>query len=260
MPRHSVHIDPSDRGFLLGDGVFETMRLHEGRVLRLDRHLARLARGAALLHIPLPEISLLHHALDAVIAANSVPDAALRLTLSRGAGPRGLLPPPSPNPTFLITQSALAPPLGPCRLHVSRYRRDGASPLSQIKHLNYLPQILARIDAEQAGCDDALLMAADGHHIAEASAATLIVFCGGERLHTPPVDDGALAGTAREALIESGLCIEQRLTLEDLYTAQGAWLVNSLSVREIHGVGTIVTGRAPDWTSRLAHRLDARLP
>ncbi|WP_222546750.1 aminotransferase class IV [Asaia lannensis] len=232
----SVRIDPTDRGFLLGDGLFETMRLEKGRILRLEAHLRRLAEGASLLQIPLPDTNLLRDALHEVSSANGAMQAALRLTLTRGVGPRGLLPPAMPETTLLITQAALPAPSGPCRLHFSRYRRDGASPLSRIKHLNYLPQILARMEADKAGYDDALLMSADGCHIAEASAATLIV-SDGETLLTPPLDNGALAGTARAALLESGWGIERRLTPDDLRNAQAAWLINSLSVRAISRIG-----------------------
>lgn len=246
----SVRIDPADRGFLLGDGLFETMRLEKGRILRLEAHLRRLAQGASLLHIPLPEVAFLRHALHETSAANGAMQAGLRLTLTRGAGPRGLLPPVMPETTLLIIQSALPALPKPCRLQISRYRRDGTSPLSRIKHLNYLPQILARIEADKAGYDDALLMSADGCHIAEASAATLIV-SDGKTLLTPPLGDGALAGTARGALLESGLCIERRLTLDDLHTARSAWLVNSLSVRAISRIETHPLPQDRQWQARI---------
>ncbi|WP_051535836.1 aminotransferase class IV [Asaia platycodi] len=188
-------IDCSDRGFLLGDGVFETMRLHDGTITRLDAHLGRLTEGAKLLQIPFLGEDRLRMALSNLVEANGLASGSLRLTLSRGTGPRGLLPPPSPRPTLLITQALPSPPLGPCRLHVSRYRRDGASPLSRIKHLNYLPQILSRLEADQAGYDDALLLSVDGVHVAEASASTDRA----ERRKTPHtcLQDGALAGMAR---------------------------------------------------------------
>lgn len=246
----SVRIDPTDRGFLLGDGLFETMRLEKGRILRLEAHLRRLAEGASLLQIPLPETDLLRRAPHEVSSANGAMQAALRLTLTRGVGPRGLLPPTLPKATLLITQSALPVPLEPCRLQISSYRRDGASPLSRIKHLNYLPQILARMEADKAGYDDALLMSADGCHIAEASAATLIV-SNGETLLTPPLDDGALAGTARAALLESGSCIEHRLTPDDLRYAHAAWLINSLSVRAINRIGTHPLPQDAQWQARI---------
>lgn len=243
-------IDCSDRGFLLGDGVFETMRLHDGTITRLDVHLGRLTEGAKLLQIPFPGEDRLRMALSNLVEANGIASGSLRLTLSRGPGPRGLLPPPSPHPTLLITQALPSPPLGPCRLHVSRYRRDGASPLSRIKHLNYLPQILSRLEADQAGYDDALLLSVDGVHVAEASASTLIMLSDG-KLHTPALQDGALAGTARATLIETGLCSEARLTLDALRHAGAAWLVNSLSVREVSALELDPYQIQTSWTERL---------
>lgn len=243
-------IDCSDRGFLLGDGVFETMRLHDGTITRLDAHLGRLTEGAKLLQIPFLGEDRLRMALSNLVEANGLASGSLRLTLSRGTGPRGLLPPPSPRPTLLITQALPSPPLGPCRLHVSRYRRDGASPLSRIKHLNYLPQILSRLEADQAGYDDALLLSVDGVHVAEASASTLIVLSDG-KLHTPALQDGALAGMARATLIETGLCSEARLTLDALRHAGAAWLVNSLSVREVSALELDPYQIQTSWTERL---------
>lgn len=256
-PSENAPLDCADRGFLLGDGVFETMRLHDGVPVRLDAHLRRLAEGAALLQIPLPEGDRLHHALESLIKANGHVSGSLRLTLTRGVGPRGLLPPPSPHPTLLITQALPMAAPGPCRLQVSRYRRDGASPLSRIKHLNYLPQILSRLEADQAGYDDALLLSADGVHVAEASASTLIVLSGGN-LQTPRLEDGALAGTARATLVSAGLCSEARLNLDTLLQADAAWLINSLSLREISAVGSTQLRQEARWTARLSDALFPR--
>ncbi|WP_025886679.1 aminotransferase class IV [Asaia prunellae] len=250
----SACIKSTDRGFLLGDGVFETMRLQRGKIIRLEAHLARLADGAALLQIPQPSDESLSTSLEMLIEANNQNSGSLRLTLSRGAGPRGLLPPAAPSPTLLITQSAPVPPPGPCRLHVSRYRRDGASPLSHIKHLNYLPQILSRIEAHKAGYDDSLLLSAHGDYIAEASASSLIMLSKGQLL-TPPLEDGALAGTARAALIKAGLCREAHLSLAALCRADAAWLINSLSMREVHAVEEISLPRHDIWSRDLDHAL-----
>jgi len=249
-PVAQLQIDPADRGFTLGDGLFETMNLHQGRVLRLWAHLSRLAEGAALLHLPMPGEPAIRHALTSLITANGETEGALRLTLTRGAGPRGIIPPASPQPTLLITQAPRAAALPPCALHISRYRRDGASPLSRVKHLNYLPQILSRIEAQEAGADDALLLSSDNLHIAEASAASLIVLQD-ERLLTPPLMDGALPGTVRAALIEADLCHEFHLTTAFLMGVDAAWLVSSLSIREVRSVAGHALPLRPDWTARL---------
>jgi len=245
-----ARIDPQDRGLLLGDGLFETMRLSAGKILRLQAHLARLTAGAALLRLPLPDLAMLQAALDQLVAANGAAEGSLRLTLTRGAGPRGVLPPATPTPTLLITQALPAAALLPCRVQISPWRRDGASPLSRIKHLNYLPQILARLEASEAGFDDALLLSGDGQHIAESSAASLVIL-DGSHLVTPPLEDGALTGIARAALLATGQCVEKSITPDALCASRGAWLVNSLSVREIAQSGAYALPRHEAWTARL---------
>ncbi|MDI4658763.1 aminotransferase class IV, partial [Xanthobacter autotrophicus] len=95
-----ARLSPFDRGFTLGDGLFETMRVREGAVLRLEAHLPRLTAGAGVLGLPLPSLDLAA-ALAATAAANALAEGVLRLTLSRGTGPRGVLPPAEPNPTLV---------------------------------------------------------------------------------------------------------------------------------------------------------------
>ena len=107
-----ARIDISDRGFTLGDGLFETMRAYRGNIFRLGNHLDRLEEGARELGIPLPlEKPTLITVLDRLIRENNhkKSDASLRITLTRGPGPRGVLPPPEPRPTLLITTAPINP-------------------------------------------------------------------------------------------------------------------------------------------------------
>ncbi|MDG6095449.1 aminotransferase class IV [Acetobacter sp. AN02] len=240
LPSSVARIDPADRGFLLGDGLFETMRLSGGRAPEQERHLARLAAGCDVLRLPCPDPAQLREAIAALAGAVSWRDGSIRLTLTRGAGPRGLLPPPSPSPTLLLT-SAPAPAHvpGPVSLAVSRYIRDGLSPLSRVKSLNYLPGILARMEAADTGADDALLCTPDGY-ISEASAATFIALSS-DGLMTPPLRDGALPGTSRARLIEAGLCTEVRIPLSSIRNIRSAWLVTSLSVQPVLRAGDCIT-------------------
>ncbi len=102
-----ARVDPADRGLALGDGLFETIRVRDGRPLRLAAHCARLRAGADVLDLPVPvSDEALGRALEETLKANAVTDGVLRLTLTRGPGPRGLLPPPQPRPTVLITAAA----------------------------------------------------------------------------------------------------------------------------------------------------------
>ena len=117
-------IRADDRGLLLGDGLYETLLVRDGRPQRLEAHLARLCRGAAVIGLPLPAVDI-GEAMRLTVAANDLSDGSLRLTVTRGGGPRGLAPPPRPRPTIMITAAAAAPPPAPARCVVAtRTRRN----------------------------------------------------------------------------------------------------------------------------------------
>ena len=231
LPAGEARIDPADRGLLLGDGLFETMHAQDGGVPDLPLHFARLSKGAALLRLPVPlTLPELETACRAVLAANGAPEAALRLTLTRGSGPRGLLPPSHPSPTVLITAGPL-PPGGPLRLITASILRDETSPLSGAKTLNYLPGVLARIEAAEAGADDALLLNRQGF-VAETSSANIFVRLGGAWF-TPPVEDGALPGILRGKLLHAGRVREARLAPAQLRQAEAIFAGNVLRLRPV---------------------------
>jgi branched-chain amino acid aminotransferase len=229
----AARIDPADRGFTLGDGVFETMRAEAGIPAHLPRHLARLRHGAAMLGIEIPcADAVLAGALETLAGGG---DAALRLTLTRGPMPRGVLPALPALPTLLITSGPLPPPLPAAHLIVARStRRNEHSPLSRIKSLNYGDSILARQEAAARGADDALLLNTRGD-VAEATAASLFLVLGGT-LVTPPVTDGALPGIARALLLESGRARVRRITASDLLRAEAGFLANALQRRPIASI------------------------
>ncbi len=230
-----VGIDPRDRGFLLGDGVFETLRARSGHTERLDAHLARLRRGAAALSIPLPQRdAALADAIAAVLAENGLTSgtASLRITLSRGPGGRGLPPPDSVAPTLLITASAASDaPMPAARVALTSVARNRHSPTANIKCLGYADQVIARMQATDAGCDEAL-MPNDAGRLACASAANLFLLRGG-RLISPSLDEGVLAGVTRAALLALapglGLAVEERpVEPAELAEADAVLLTNSL--------------------------------
>jgi branched-chain amino acid aminotransferase len=232
LPAAEARIDPADRGLLLGDGLFETMAAREGAVTELHRHYARLSNGAAVLRIPIPlTLAMLDEACRSLLVANGQRDAAIRLTLTRGPGPRGLAPLAHPTPTILITLAPLPAPGGPLRLVTASIRRDETSPLSALKTLNYLPGVLARIEATEQGADDALLLNRQGF-VAETSAANLFVRLGG-LWFTPPVTDGALPGIFRAKRLETGRAREAQLTPEQLFQAEAIFAGNALSLRPV---------------------------
>jgi branched-chain amino acid aminotransferase len=247
----AARIAPGDRGFTLGDGLFETLRVREGAIRRLNAHLARLARGAEVIGLPLPPLDLAA-ALEEVRAANGLSDAVLRLTLTRGEGPRGVLPPTTPHPTLLITAAPMAPAAPPARLIIAtRTRRNERSPLAGVKSLNYLDNILARQEAAAAGADDAVLLNTRDR-VAETSIANLFAVIDG-RLLTPPLADGALPGVMRAAVLALEGA-EQSLSVHDLYRAGEMFLSSSLGLRPV----ATLAGRPLAGTAT-ARRLTAAL-
>ncbi|MGQ9371524.1 aminotransferase class IV [Azospirillum sp. ST 5-10] len=255
----AARIDPADRGFTLGDGLFETMRVAAGRVRHRDRHLARLAAGAAALGIPMPYgADALADALARLVAAHGLAEGVLRLTVSRGPGARGVLPPATPVPTVLITAGPRPPAAGPARAVIATVtRRNEHSPLSRLKTLNYLDSVLARREAAERGADEALLLNTAGR-LAEASVATLFVVIGG-RLLTPPVAEGALPGIRRAVILEGGDAAERPLAPGDLAAAEEAFLANSLGIRPLVAVDgrPVGSGEPGPRTAALADDADA---
>jgi len=235
LPEAEAKISPADRGLLLGDGIFETMRAYGGRIFRLEAHLDRLTSGAKYLQIPIDVSSAaLSQALTATLKANqlSQSDATLRLTLTRGASSRGLGLPSNPKPTMLISAAPLHKThFPPAKALITSIRRNQQSPLAKIKSLNFLDNILARQEATSQGFDEALLLNTEGQ-LAEASAANLFVFINDSVL-TPPIHDGALPGVTRAVIFEIAKLLaipikESSLVRDDFAQADEAFLTNSI--------------------------------
>jgi branched-chain amino acid aminotransferase len=230
----TARIDPRDRGFTLGDGVFETLAAKDGQPIRLGDHLERFGRAAKLLDIPLPvEMSELPSAIAAVLAANDLAQgmAALRLTLSRGVGSRGLLIPLDPKPTLVITAAQHPPVPDHLDAAIVAIRRNEGSPLSRIKSLNYLDNVLAQQEAQARGAEEGLMLNNAGQ-LAGFARGNLFVLRGNE-LATPPLADGVLDGIVRHHLLaragEIGLQpSEVSLQRGDLDGADAVFVTNSL--------------------------------
>ncbi len=248
-PLEAARIPVTDHGLLYGDGVFEGIRFYAGRAFLLDEHLRRLRRSARAIALPYPwpdgELAAI---VARVIDAFARPDGYIRLLITRGDGPLGIDPTPCRTPRLLVIAAPLemvdpeARRRG-IRLHVAATRRlpsDGLDP--RIKSLNYLNAILARIEAAQAGCQEAVLLNAQGR-VAEGSADNLFVVREGELL-TPPDIDGALPGITRDLILalarEAGIPARRAsLTPFDLYTADECFLSGTgaelIPVREVAG-------------------------
>lgn len=236
IPAEDFPLDVNDRGFLLGDGIFETMRSYQGIVPWLELHWQRLEQSAKILSLQLPlTISQLQDHAAMLLQANNLisGNAVLRLTLTRGVSERGLLPTSQQNPNFLIT----AQPLFPSNqisfsAQVSQIRRNELSPLSQIKSLNYLDNILAKQQAVADGFDEAIFLNTQGN-LACASTANIFLVCE-RKLLTPALEQGTLSGITRRKIIELSRLnqievIEAILSQSDLQSAEAVFITNSLS-------------------------------
>ena len=229
-----ARIDPRDRGFLLGDGVFETLLAETGRVRRPGRHFARLRASAGILGIPLTisDPDLLE-GMERLLRENQLLQgrAAARITLSRGVAGRGLLPPSTATPTLLISVAETPPPPASMRAVTASYLRNEKSIGSRIKSLNYLDNIMARREAALRGADEALMPNSRGA-LACASAANLFVVQDGV-LMTPTLDEGALPGVMRALVLETAAALgiparETRIMPDSLPHAAEAFLSNAL--------------------------------
>jgi branched-chain amino acid aminotransferase len=237
VARDHAHIDPADRGLLLADGLFETLRAYRGHVFMIEDHLQRMAAGAAELGIPLPlDPPSIADAVRETLAANqlSATDAALRITLTRGPGQRGLLPPEDPLPTLIISAAAYHPPSsldGFTAITAKRARRNEKSVTARLKTLCYLDNVIAQGEAAAAGADEAIML---NNQDAVACGGRSNVFAVIEgALMTPAIEEGALPGITRHAVL--ALCgregveiLEATITRASLRAATEIFVTNSL--------------------------------
>jgi branched-chain amino acid aminotransferase len=234
LPSDGAHISARDRGFTLADGVFETMKSRNGRVFRLDHHLTRLERSLRVLSIPVPPE--LREWVDASLHAAHLPEASVRLTVSRGVAAGGVIAPSDPTPTVVV--AVAPPPVFGSELYdagltaiVASGRRNEFSMTAGLKTLAYTDSVAAMIDARNAGAGEALFLDTAGH-CSEATASNLFAVLSG-RLTTPPTSCAALPGITRATVMElardGGAPVDERpFDLRELVTATEAFLTSSL--------------------------------
>ncbi len=241
------HLNVTDRGFQLGDGVFETARARRGVVLELDEHLDRLRAGCLTLGLSPADHDQLADGISELLAAEEldrtaepIGDAAIRITVTRGPlERRGLLPPGFKElvATIAIQCWPYAPPPGALLEHgvkavTSSIRRDPASPLAGVKSTSRADYVYARLEASRAAADDAIFLTLDGA-LSEATAANVFVIAG-QTLATPPLSAAILAGTTRTWLLAQaerlGLAAaEVDLRPAELLAADEAFLTGSVA-------------------------------
>ncbi len=226
-----------DHGLLYGDGVFEGIRSYSGRVFRLKEHVERLYESARSIHlaIPMPRDAMAQAIID-TLAANKLIDAYIRVIITRGAGSLGLDPRKTTDPQIIIITDAIS--LYPPELYEHGLKivtagtmRNHPSALNpRIKSLNYLNNIMAKIEGTNAGCLEALMLNHKGE-VAECTGDNIFVVRKGE-LHTPSIDSGILEGITRDAVIElargAGLTVVERsMDRHDVYTADECFLTGT---------------------------------
>lgn len=237
VPEARAKISVFDRGFLYGDGIFETLRAYKGRIFRLDAHLERLFRGGRIIKLSIPgkkrEIEgLIYTLLD----KNNLKEAYVRLTVTRRAESFGLDPGrKSSSDLVIIARDFIPKPQSWYKRGIKavtvKTKQNEFSPLAGIKSLNFLNRIMARLETKERRADEGILLNTRGR-ITEAAASNIFLVAKG-RLLTPSLENGVLSGITRQAVLELapelGLKIAETDVLPSaLKKADEAFLTNSL--------------------------------
>jgi branched-chain amino acid aminotransferase len=254
----AARVSASDHGFLVGDGVFDTLRVYRGRPFALGEHLARLRESATAMRIPMPASIDLEEATREVLEANELSEARMRITLTSGAGPPGLAR-GAGTPTVLIVAVPITPWPPTATAVVSSLRRDQSSPLAGVKTISLAGSVIALAEARDAGADEALLLNARGE-LCEATTANVFLVHEGVAT-TPPLESGCLPGITRQHVLALG-ATERTLLPADIVQAEEAFLTSS--TRELQPLvvvdGRVVgSGEPGPVTRRLAEAYSARV-
>jgi branched-chain amino acid aminotransferase len=268
--RGTAMVSVFDHGLLYGDGVFEGMRVYGGKVFRLIEHLDRLydSAQALWLTIPMPKEEMAALTEEAV-RRSELQEAYIRHVITRGVGDLGLDPRKCPMPSIIVIVDTIR--LWPAAVYETGVRvvtagtpipqREALSP--RVKSLNYLPHIMAKVEAIQAGADEVLMLDVAGH-VAEGSGQNIFVVRRGV-IRTPPPHAGILKGVTRDTVMElaagAGYDVrEEMLNRYDIYTADEAFFTGTaaevVGIREVDG-RAIGTGRPGAITLDLAARFNA---
>jgi branched-chain amino acid aminotransferase len=242
LPEEDAKISVFDHGLLYGDGVFEGIRVYGGKIFRLEQHLDRLNTSAKAIMLQLPMTkAALTEACRETCRQNKITDGYIRLVVTRGVGNLGLNPFTCKKPSVIIIAATI-------ELYPEKVYREGINLITAgtqrnspnavnpaIKSLNYLNNILARIEAVNAGTVEALMLNGEGY-VAECTGDNVFIFRGG-KLETPPVSAGALDGITRRVIMELAPVTEKNMTRYDVMTADECFLTGSAA--EIVPVATL---------------------
>ena len=237
VPESEAKVSVFDHGLLYGDGCFEGIRIYNGRVFRLTEHLVRLYESARSICLTIPiSIEEMEKATVETVAANNLRDGYIRLLITRGVGPLGLNPYQCPKAGIIIIASGITLYAAEkyetgLNLITCATRRPTPAALSpQVKSLNYLNNIMAKIECIQAGCEEGIMLNEQGY-VAECTGDNVFVIKNGQ-VYTPTIASGALNGITRMAVIEvmreMGLQIHEiTMTRHEIYTADECFLTGT---------------------------------
>jgi branched-chain amino acid aminotransferase len=268
--KSDAKISVFDHGLLYGDGVFEGIRSYSGKVFRLKQHVDRLFASAAAIHLQIPiSRDEMSRAIEDTLAANKLIDAYIRVVVTRGSGSLGLDPRKTTDPQVIVITDQIS--LYPEELYehglkivtagTTRNHPNAMNP--RIKSLNYLNNIMAKVEATNAGCLEALMLNHKGE-VAECTGDNIFVVSNGV-IHTPSIDSGILEGITRDAVIELARAagytvVERTMDRYDVYTAAECFLTGTaaelIPVVECDG-RVLGTGRPGPITRALRERFQA---
>jgi branched-chain amino acid aminotransferase len=226
-----------DHGLLYGDGIFEGIRVYNGKIFEADAHLDRLWASAKAIRLAIPVTrQQLVAAIEETVKANGFRDCYIRAVVTRGTGDLGINPLKSPRPTVFVIADLIA--VHPKEMYekgiaiiTSSYIRNHPNSLSsRIKSLNYLNNVLAKIEANDAGVAEAVMLNHEGF-VAECTVENIFVVKGGE-VQTPGTTEGILEGVTRAVMLKlcrrmNVPCVEKRLERHDLYAADECFLTGT---------------------------------
>jgi aminodeoxychorismate lyase len=253
VPEENATVSVLDRSFLYGDGIFESIRVYAGRIFMWKEHMERFTHGAKTLHIRMPtKPAELAAAAAKLLDLNGMRDAVLRIQLTRGVGNRGYSIKGADHPQIVMTihpAPEVEETMPRWSLWISSVRVPAHDPLGVLKTNNKLPQIVARMEAELAGANEAVLLNTDGL-VAEAASSNLFWVENGE-VFTPPLGAGALAGITRRHIMgicrELGIeCGERSLAPSQMLSKDGIFLtMSSFEIVEVASINSKPVASSP---------------
>ena len=250
IPEEQATVSIFDRSFCLSDGLFEAIPVYRGKPFLWGKHFERLQTGADFLKIKILFSPVAIRAFaEELLAKNQATDCILKIQLSRGVGPRGYSIKGADSPTLVMSLHPARRIESPAKIITSSVRILADDPLTNFKSCSKLSHVLARMEADEQGADEALLLNTDGN-IAEATSANLF-WMENKTICTPPLNSSALPGVTRGLVLE--LCerlnistTEKNITPASLPKADGAFLTSvALEVREVARVDEHDLPRSP---------------